>query len=284
MRAFLKLLLLLPALATSGCSGADLVNALAPDEGYRRIENIPYGDAARQRLDLYLPASAVSPPPVVVFFYGGNWQSGEKETYRFVGAALAARGFAVVVPDYRVYPEVRYPGFVEDGAAAMRWTLAHIASYGGDSARVSLMGHSAGAYIAMMLALDPEWLGGDRARVRSVVGLAGPYDFLPLTDPTLELIFATAPNLADTQPITYADGTAPPVLLATGRLDETVLPANSAHLAARLHATGGRVETRSYGLLGHVMLIGALGEPLALVTPVLDDVTRFLAAEAPAMH
>jgi acetyl esterase/lipase len=283
MRALFKLLLLLPTLAASGCSGADLVNALAPDTGFRHIEDIAYGDETRQRLDLYIPASA-APPPVVVFFYGGNWQSGDKETYRFVGAALAARGFAVVVPDYRVYPEVRYPGFIEDGAAAVRWTLAHIARYGGDPARVSLMGHSAGAYIAMMLALDPEWLGADRARIRGVVGLAGPYDFLPLTDPTLKLIFATAPEIAQTQPIQYADATAPPALLAAGRLDRTVLPANSTRLAARLRAAAVPVETQYYTILDHITLIGALGEPLCLVTPVLGDVTRFLAAEAPAVH
>ena len=284
MRALFRLFRVLPALAATGCTGADLVNALAPDVGFRRIENVSYGDAARQRLDLYIPASAARPAPVVVFFYGGNWQSGDKETYRFVGAALAVRGYAVVVPDYRLYPDVRYPGFIEDGAAAVRWTLAHVAAYGGDPARVSLMGHSAGAYIAMMLALDPEWLGAARARVRHVVGLAGPYDFLPLTDPALETIFATAPDPAATQPITYADASAPPALLATGRLDRTVLAANTTRLAARLRAAGAPVETEYYALLDHITLIGALGEPLAMVTPVLDDVTRFLARAPPDMH
>lgn len=284
MRPFLKLLLAVPAMAAGGCTPADLVNSLASDDGFRRVADIPYGDAARQRLDLYLPMTAPGAKPVVVFFYGGNWQSGEKETYRFVGAALASRGFVVVLPDYRLYPEVRYPGFVEDGADAARWTFAHIAEYGGDPARVSLVGHSAGAYIALMLALDPEWLGAARLQIRSTVGLAGPYDFLPLTDPTLKPIFATAPDLAQTQPITYADGTAPPVLLATGRLDMTVSPANATRLAARIRAAGGAVETEYYALLGHITLIGAFGEPLRLVTPVLDDVTRFLAARPADVH
>jgi acetyl esterase/lipase len=284
MRPIWKLLLALPAMAAGGCTPADLVNGLAANDGVRRVADLAYGEAARQRLDLYLPKTAPGPKPVVVFFYGGNWQEGEKATYRFVGAALAARGFVVVVPDYRLYPEIRYPGFVEDGASAARWTFAHIAEYGGDPARVSLMGHSAGAYIALMLALDPEWLGAARLRVRSAVGLAGPYDFLPLTDPALQLIFATAPDLARTQPIAYADGTAPPVLLATGRLDMTVSPANVTRLAARIRAAGGTVETEYYALLGHVTLIGALGEPLRLVTPVLDDVTRFLAARSADVH
>jgi len=284
MRPLLKLLVALPALAAGGCAPADLVNALASDAGLHRVADLRYGAAARQTLDLYVPDAAPGPRPVVVFFYGGNWQSGDKAMYRFVGATLAARGFVVVVPDYRLYPEVRYPGFIEDGADAVRWTFAHISRYGGDPARVSLMGHSAGAYIALMLALDPEWLGALRGRIRSAVGLAGPYDFLPLTDPALQRIFATAPDLAATQPITYADGTAPPVLLATGRLDGVVRPANTTRLAQRIRAAGGRAATAYYALLGHVTLIGALGEPLEHVTPVLDDVTRFLAAPAADVH
>jgi acetyl esterase/lipase len=278
MRRLARLLALLPGLVAYGCAPADLVNALAPRDAFRLVRDLPYGAAPRQKLDLYLPRAQKGPRPVVVFFYGGNWDSGAKAMYLFVGAALAARGFIAVVPDYRLYPEVRYPAFIADGAAATRWTLDHIARYGGDPARVSLMGHSAGAYIALMLALDPEWLGAARARIRSAVGLAGPYDFLPLTDATLKRIFATAPDLATTQPITYADGTAPPLLLATGRLDRVVSPANTTRLAARVRARGGKVATDYYAFLGHITLIGALGEPLSLVTPVLGDVTRFLAA------
>ncbi len=275
-----RLLLAVPGLFAGGCSPADLVNALAARSDYHLVADVPYGMDARQMLDVYVPVAAPQPRPVVVFFYGGNWQSGAKADYLFVGAALAARGFIVVLPDYRLYPEVRYPDFIVDGASAVRWTLDHIAAYGGDPARVSVMGHSAGAYIALMLVLDPEWLGEARAKIRSAVGLAGPYDFLPLTDPALQRIFATSPDLTRTQPITYADGTSPPVLLATGRRDTTVLPANTTLLAQRIREHGGKVKTIYYALLGHITLIGALGEPLRLVTPVLDDVTRFLTAPA----
>ncbi len=194
------LLLFLPAIL-GGCSPAGLVNTLAPRDDFRLVADLAYGDNPRQKLDLYLPLKGDGPKPVVLFFYGGNWDSGSKADYLFLGEALASRGFVVAIADYRIYPEVKYPDFLEDGAAAARWTLAHIAQYGGDPARVSLMGHSAGAYNAMMLALDPEWLGPERARIRSVVGLAGPYDFLPLTDPTLQIIFGTANDLTRTQPI-----------------------------------------------------------------------------------
>lgn len=277
MRRVLGLLMTLSGLLAGGCSSADLVNALTPRDDFRLIADCAYGDQARQKLDIYQPAASDGAKPVVVFFYGGNWQTGSKDDYLFLGQALASRGFVVVVPDYRLYPEVRYPDFITDAAAATRWTLAHIADYGGDPGRVSIMGHSAGAYIALMLAVDGKWLGDARGRIKSVVGLAGPYDFLPLTDPALKIIFGTADDLARTQPITYADGAAPPILLATGRLDDTVLPRNTTRLAARIRAHGGKVETEYYSLLGHITLIGAFAEPLRLVTPVLGDVTRFLA-------
>ncbi|HUK61099.1 MAG TPA: alpha/beta hydrolase [Stellaceae bacterium] len=276
----MKLLFFLP-LILGACSSADLVNGLAPRDDFRLVADLSYGNDPRQKLDLYLPLTDGGPKPVVLFFYGGNWDSGSKADYLFLGQALAAQGFVVAIADYRIYPEVKYPDFLADCAAATRWTFAHIADYGGDPARVSLMGHSAGGYNAMMLALDPEWLGPDRARIKSVVGLAGPYDFLPLTDPTLKIIFSTANDLRLTQPIRYADGSAPPMLLVTGRLDTIVSPGNVTRLAARLREKGATVETERYTFLGHITLIGSFARPLRWVTPVLGDVTRFL-TEGPA--
>jgi acetyl esterase/lipase len=274
---FLALLLALPGFLAS-CSSADMVNAMVSRDDFRLVSGLAYGDGPRRTLDLYLPAKGDTKKPVVVFFYGGNWDSGKKGDYLFLGDALAKRGYIVVIPDYRIYPEVRYPAFVEDGASAVRWTLAHIAEYGGDPNRVSVMGHSAGGYIALMLALDRQWLGADRARIKSAIGLAGPYDFLPLTDPELKIIFGTASDLTTTQPITYADGDAPPVLLVTGRMDTIVSPGNVTRLAARIREHGGKVETERYMLLGHITLIGSFGAPLRAITPVVGDVVRFLEA------
>jgi acetyl esterase/lipase len=254
---------------------------LVPRGGFERQRDIPYGPGPRQTLDLYRPTDGDGVHPVVVFFYGGNWDSGSKEDYLFVGQALASRGFVVVIPDYRVYPEVRYPVFLEDNAAAVVWTLAQIGDRGGDPHDVSVMGHSAGAYNALMLALDPRWLGADRRRIRSAIGLAGPYDFLPLTDPEVQAIFATEPDLARTQPINFADNTAPPVYLLAGLDDHTVKPDNSKRLAARLRAVGGTVQERYYDGIGHVSLIAAMAWPLRFVAPVLDDVAGFLKALPP---
>lgn len=218
----------------------------------------------------------------MVFFYGGNWQSGSKDDYLFVAEALASRGFVVVVPDYRLYPEVRYPAFLEDGAAAVSWSLDNLAAWGGDPHRVFLMGHSAGAYIAAMLAFDDRWLGPRRAQVRALVGLAGPYDFLPLVDPALKIIFGTEPDLKRTQPITFVDDRAPAVQVISGEGDGTVRVGNSQRLAAKIRATGGIAEERYYPDVSHLALVGSLAAPLRFLAPTLDDVTAFLTAQRPS--
>jgi acetyl esterase/lipase len=273
-------LALIVGLPIAGCGPAALLNALVPDDGYRVERDLAYGDAARQRLDLYLPDEAVAPAPVVVFFHGGRWEAGSKADYRFVGEALAARGFVVVIPDYRLYPEVRFPTFVEDGAAAVAWVRRNIGRFGGEPWQIHLMGHSAGAHIAALLALDRRYLataGVEPGTLESFVGLAGPYDFLPLTDATLKRIFA-ADDLAATQPITFAEGSAPRALLLHGEDDRTVLPRNSQHLAAALEAAGSRAQLELYPDLDHLALVAALAAPLRWLAPVLDDVTAFLRA------
>jgi acetyl esterase/lipase len=251
----------------------DLINALAPRRRVRIVAGQTYGAGPRHRLDLYVPAATERPAPTVLFFYGGGWEEGERADYRFVGAALAARGVLTVVPDYRLYPEVRHEGFLADGAAALRWLRGRLGEFGGDPGRIVLMGHSAGAYIAAMLALDPRWQGG---RLAGVIGLAGPYDFEPDT-PARRAMFPAGAALAGALPVTHAGPGAPPMLLATGTRDRTVAPRNSAALAAALRAAGVRVVERRYRVLGHKLVLGALARPLHLATPVLADCLRFIA-------
>jgi acetyl esterase/lipase len=279
LRRTWRITILLAGTVASGCSPAQLVNALVPHDDFRLAADRAYGDLPRQKLDVYTPIKADRRTPIVIFFYGGNWQTGSKRDYLFVGEALASRGFIAVIPDYRLYPEVRYPAFLEDAAQAMAWTLRHVDQFGGDPNRVHLMGHSAGAYIATMLAVDTRWLGSDRARIASAVGLAGPYDFLPLTDPVLQVIFGTEADLSRTQPITFADGSAPPLLLISGLDDTTVRPANSMRLAARIREHGGAAMEKYYPGVGHVALVGAIAAPLRFVAPTLRDVVGFLQRE-----
>lgn len=266
------------AFALAGCSPLRTFDALVPtDGGVERVAgDAAFGSHPRQRLDLYRPRRADAGLPVVVFLYGGSWQTGTREGYGFAGRALAARGFLVAVPDYRLVPEIRYPGFLEDNAAAVRWVRANAARHGGDPDRIVLIGHSAGAYNAAMLALDPRWLGADRSAVRGFVGLAGPYDFLPLDSPVTRAAFGHVAD-ASTQPISFASADDPPALLLHGAKDGTVFPRNSVGLAARLRGAGARAEVKIYPDIGHVGIVTALARPFRRRAPVLDDAARFAA-------
>jgi acetyl esterase/lipase len=221
---------------------------------------------------------------VIVFLYGGSWQSGSKALYRFVGLSLASCGFITVIPDYRVYPEIRYPAFLRDNAEAVAFVKRHAADWGGDAHRLFLIGHSAGAYNAAMLALDRRWLGevglDPNRDVAGVVGLAGPYDFLPLRDATLKVIFGPEDQRPDTQPINHVDGRAAPMLLLAGDRDGTVDPGNSTRLAAAIRCRGGAASVRIYPGLGHVSVLTSMSGLFRRRGGVLDQVAAFV-EEAP---
>lgn len=265
------------AFAATGCSPVDILNDLAP--GRLVASGLPYGDDPRQTLDIYRPDGGPGPFPVVVFLYGGGWNSGNRAMYHFVGGALANNGFVTVIPDYRLFPAVRFPTFLQDNAAAVRWTWDHIGTYGGAPGPIFLMGHSAGAYNTAMLALDPQWLAGvglDRQNLRGAIGLAGPYDFLPLNTDELRAIFGPPDQLARTQPINFVDGKEPPMLLLAGSTDTTVNPDNTLRLAARIRAAGGAVADKIYPGIQHEELVGSLGAPLRFLAPTLHDCVAFM--------
>lgn len=267
-----------------GCSPLRVVSGLTPAHTYRRAAGLAYGPGPRHMLDVYRPAVSTRAAPAVVFFHGGNWNAGNRLEYLFVGEALAARGYVAVIPDYRLYPEVRFPQFLADCAAAAAWTATHIGAHGGNPQRIFLMGHSAGAYNAAMLALDRSYLEGagmDRRALRGLIGLAGPYDFLPPKGEITRAVFGFPDTPVTTQPIHFVSADSPPALLVTGAGDDVVDPANTARLAARMRSAGVPVREVVYPGVGHMRLVGALAAPLRLVTPpVLDEVAAFVNARA----
>jgi acetyl esterase/lipase len=273
------LLLSLPALAACTPSlGA--FDALAPrDGGVRRVvRDAAYGVETRQRIDVYAPAAAGQTHPVIVWLYGGSWRYGDKDDYEFLGAALSSQGFLTAIPNYRLVPDVRFPAFVEDCAAAVRWVCDNAAAHGGDPARVVLAGHSAGAYNAIMLALAGEYLRSvevDAHAIRGAVGLAGPYDFLPFDVDATRDAFGEAPEPRATQPITYARADAPPLLLLWGEDDETVGRRSLDGLSRAMAAAGGAVETKTYPGVDHIDILIALSRPFRARAPVLADLTAF---------
>jgi acetyl esterase/lipase len=152
------------ALLLGACASPQMANRMAADSGYKLVENQPYERSRGLDLDVYYPPQAAG-APVVVFFHGGRWTLGNKAEFRFVGQALASRGFVAVIPNVRQYPKVRFPDFVDDAAHAVRWARENARGYGGDPDQLFVMGHSSGAHIAALLALNPEYLkaaGGDR--------------------------------------------------------------------------------------------------------------------------
>ena len=277
---WLQVLTLAMAAFLAACSPIKVLNALTPSNTFTKTAAIAYGDDSRQKLDVYRPAPAISNAPVVVFFYGGSWNSGSRDDYTFVGEALASRGIVVVVADYRLYPQVRYPLFLEDSARAVAWTRTHIREFSGNAQRMYLMGHSSGGYNAAMLALDANLLGAvgmSPKDLRGWIGLAGPYDFLPIENPDVRPVFFWPVSPPQSQPINHVSRGAPPALLIAASRDDLVDPArNTAGLARKMREVGVSVQDLYYSRPSHITLVATLSRPLRGLAPVLDQVVGFI--------
>jgi acetyl esterase/lipase len=274
----------LPALASlllAGCAGTlfAVVNAGAPRDGVAPGPTVAFAPDRGLSLDVYRPHRADGSAPMVVFFYGGSWQNGRRGRYAFAGRALAARGLVAVVPDYRLYPAVRFPAFMEDAADTVAWARANAAALGADPSRLYVMGHSAGAQIAALLATDERWLaraGLPAGALAGAIALSGPHDVQPEGYPDLEDLFGPPDRWPQARPVNFVDGGEPPFLLLHGADDDTVWPSQSEALARRLRAAGVPVDLRLYPGVGHVRPLLALRWPR--LAPVLDDTLAFIAA------
>ena len=251
--------------------------AEAMDADVKKLADIPYADGKRMKLDVYQPAELSGPAPVVMFIYGGAWRAGDKFEYEFAGRAFAAAGYVTVIADYRLYPEVKYPGFLEDNARAIKWIEDNIAEFGGDTSRFFLAGHSAGAYNAMMLALDRSFVREFDVTmpVLAIAGISGPYNFYPFEYGEVRETFGEAPNPEGTQPINLVTADTPPILLLSGTSDPIVRVQNSTALAEKLRAQGIWVTEKYYEGFGHLEPVIALGAMMRFRMPVLQDITDF---------
>lgn len=273
------------AAALASCSATGTLNALARSDTYRPTLDVAYGPLARNRLDIYTPVtpSPAAGWPVVVFFYGGNWVSGARGDYAFMGEALASRGVLTLVADYRLFPEVTYPLFLEDSARALAYGIEHARALGGDPKRIFVMGHSAGGYNAAMLALDPRWLaatGHTPKELDGWIGLAGAYDFFPLEPgQPARPVFHHPDYPPNAQPIADVSPDSPQAFLAAPVKDSVVSPERSTlAMSAKLRAAGVPVETHLYDAISHALLAGVFARPLRGLAPALDDVSRWINA------
>lgn len=256
-----------------GCAFS-LVKWTTPDDGYSKVETLSYGAHRRQALDIYYSAGVAQRDAVLVFFYGGDWEGGSKGDYQFVAQAFTEEGYTVAIPDYRIYPEVTFPAFVEDAAAAVAKLRRHF-----PDRSLVLVGHSSGAHQAAMLVTDTDYLqqvGVRRSAMKAWVGLSGPYDFLPLTSDNLEHIFSGANDLEATQPVNFVDSQLPPTLLIQGLDDKRVIPRNSRRFEAKLEEHGVPVTAIYYEDVGHIGTIAAMAPLLQSWSDSLDDTLSFL--------
>ena len=279
------LIALLGAAVLAGCQAVFFraVNAGGGD-GIVATSHV-YSEQHALSLDVYRPATPSEPAPVVLFFYGGSWRSGERADYAFVGRRLAENGIVVVIADYRKFPVARFPAFVEDAAAAARWTFDHAVELGGDTRRIFIAGHSAGGEIAALLATDARYLAAQNLKPRDfagAIGIAGPYDFLPLTDPKLIEVFGDESKWPASQPIRFVDGDEPPFLLLQGDRDRVVEPRNATAMERKLAAAGVPVTIKRYAGSGHFRILAAIR--FTSLAPTLADVVAFVRATPPASH
>lgn len=248
------------ALLVSGCQSAffGFVNRDSAQPDATAV----YDTARGLALDIYRPQSAAPDAPVVLFFYGGSWQMGTREQYRFVGSRLAQQGVVAVVADYRTWPAAGFPAFMGDAAQAVRWTFDHAADYGGNAKRIFIAGHSAGAQIAALLGTDARHLAAVDLKPKDlggVIGLSGPYDFV--ISGKLEDIFGPRSQWPEAMAVKFVDGDEPPFLLIHGDGDRTVDVGNSRKLdfALRRKGVDSTLEILSGG--NHFVTAAAFYDP-----------------------
>lgn len=271
------------ALGRVGLSPVAMLDTASRLKGDRDVEclgrGIPYGDDDRQRLDLWAPKDRGDAPlPVIIFFYGGGWVVGERGEFGYVGRSLAQRGFLTVIPDYRLAPHARFPDFILDGAAALKWTSEHIATFGGDPSKIAIAGHSAGGHLAALLALDERYLEGeglDPDIIKAAVLMSTPTDFAPFIDPRAIAALGHHEPVDETQPIHFAHGKGPPILLQTGTADITVRARNSQQLARAIEAEGGDVTLKLYRGATHSDPVKAFS-PLFNAYPIVENLVDWL--------
>lgn len=260
---FLKLsgLLALSAIAAA-CSPVGFLNTITPSSSFSLAKDVSYGELSRQKLDIYQAKSAKLGAPVIVFIHGGSWKDGSKDIYKFLGEGLSREGYDVVVPNYRLYPETKFPGFVEDAALATAYAAKRY-----PDRSIALMGHSAGGHMVTLLGTDGTYLEAAGVnmcqRVSSIIGLAPPTGAYPLTDEPYITIFPERFAGQDA-PLNNVKNPSPAMFLMNGGKDDTVGPKNSEQLAAAIKARGGEAIYKFYPKLTHT-------DPVKLMSKYFDD-------------
>ncbi len=287
-----RLTTLSPLLLTSACTSVDVLNVLSGLSSYHAQKNINYGNGSRQQLDIYYPKHMISQiekenvltiknsRPVIIFLYGGSWNRGQRKDYAFIGHALASKGFITIIPDYRLYPEARYPDFLQDNAAAVTWVVKNLEQQGGDTKNIFIMGHSAGAYNAAMLALDKRWLAQYNLNTnifKGWIGISGPYDFYPVQNPDVRPVFFHPNYPEKSQPMEFINNKSIASFLATSPQDDLIdEQRNTIAMAKKLQREGTINTLKVYDTVDHISIIASIAWPLRFKSPLLSDIEKFI--------
>ncbi|MEP1231314.1 MAG: alpha/beta hydrolase, partial [Litorimonas sp.] len=242
VKAFLAVTASMATLAA--CAPVNVLNGITPSGSFSKTKNVSFGDASRQKMDIYIANEPRENSPVIMFVHGGSWDSGSKDIYKFLAEGFTQEGFDVVVPNYRLYPEVRYPTFIEDNALAVAQTAKRF-----PNRPIALMGHSAGGYNVLMLGLVPKYLeavGVDRcSQIAGIAALSAPVGVVPLDSEPLITAFPDR-FAKDDAPLNVVDGPAPQMFLANGQEDTTVYPDNAVALGKKITERGGAAQVKIY--------------------------------------
>lgn len=250
-----------------------LINTIARSADYV-LQEQSYGENPRQEYDCYLHKSENRHRPKIIFLYGGNWRGGARRNYRFVADTFYSLGFDVFIPDYRLYPEVRFGQILDDARDAVDAITAD-----NPEAPIFLVGHSAGAQIGALLTLNTSLLRSPQ-RIKGFVGLAGPYDFFPYTEDSHWELFAPAEKYPESQPVNFVNADAPPLYLLHGKEDKRVRRGHSKSLMEKQQAVGGRASREVYDGMGHIDIILSLSRIYRAKSKVLLDIKRFVLEES----
>lgn len=290
LRLVLRAFKVLPLVLLGGCSALQVVNSVSKIYTVDVKENIAFGEDSKLKYDLYLPDSASEEfenTPVIVFFYGGSWNRGDKSEYEFVGRRLASMGYIAAIPNYRLYPEVKYPAFLEDGASSIAHLKKELAKSEYKDRKPSqqfiMMGHSAGAYNAAMLALDSRWLEAvgltHQTHIQGFIGLAGAYNIYPINDVEVRPVFEHPNYPPKSQPIDYTAKGAAPSLILTPETDTLVsIERNSEALHNALKSAGNQSVLKTIEGTDHVTIIGTLSPLLFFKGSTAQPIRAFVSA------
>lgn len=276
MKTLLKIsaLAILAAITFAACAPVTLLNTITPSGSFSKAKNVSYGSLERQTMDLYKADKPRANAPVLVFIHGGSWEEGSKDIYKFLAEGFTSEGFDVAVPNYRLYPDAVYPQMLEDSAKA----VAHVAKQYPDRSIV-IMGHSAGAYNALMVGLNKDYMAAEGVsvcdRISGIVSLAAPTGVYPLKKEPLITIFPDRFQ-KDDAPLAYTNAPAPAVFAMNGGDDTTVGPKNAEELAAKVTARGGAAELKIYDGVDHTEAVQFLSRHFDGKAPIKEDIIGFV--------